>query len=35
MGDEIDRHCDALMEPDPEICRPPEPEAPEIELPER
>lgn len=35
MGDEIDRQCDALMRPDPEICRPPGLEAPEIEPPER
>ncbi|MGI3211842.1 hypothetical protein ACROSR_12075 [Roseovarius tibetensis] len=35
MGDEIDRQCDALMRPDPEICRPPGLEALEIEPPER
>lgn len=28
-GDLIDAQCDALMEPDPEICRPPPPEKPE------
>ena len=35
MGDEIDRQCDALMRPDPEICRPPGPGATKIEPPER
>ena len=35
MGDEINRQCDALMEPDPELCREPDSKDREIPPPER